>query len=83
MPGRGRDPFRMSAVFGSPSRMSGNGREDLPDVQEWSRCPPGCLEVVRRPARMTGSGREDIPDVQEWSVVVTTFGTTLQNIQEW
>ena len=32
---------------------------------------------------MSGSGSEAIPDVREWSVVVSTSGTTLPNIQEW
>ena len=48
-------------------RMFGSGREALPDVWEWSGCPPGCPSVVRRPSRMFGSGRETFPDVREWS----------------
>ena len=54
--------------------MSASGRDDLPDVQEWSGNPPGCLGVVRRPSRMPRKGRETLsyvlealPDIQEWS----------------
>ena len=54
-------------VVGRPSRMSGSGRESLPDVREWLRGPPGCPEVVERPYRMSGSGGEDLPDVWQGS----------------
>ena len=37
------------------SRMSGSGREDLPNVREWSGGPSGYPGVVRRPSLMTGS----------------------------
>ena len=57
--------------------MSGSGREVLPDVQEWSGGPPGCLGVVGSPSKMSGSGREapqmsgsgqeSLKDVREWS----------------
>ena len=56
----------MSGVVGRPSRMSGSGREALPDVREWSGGPPGCLGVVGRTSRMSGSSREVLPDVREW-----------------
>ena len=62
--------------------MTGSGSESLPNVQEWSESHPGCPGVVGRPTRMTGSGREALSDVREWSVVVSTSGTTLPNIQE-
>ena len=55
-----------------PSRMSDSGREILPDVQEWSEVPPGCLIVVgslsrmcMRPSRMSVSGQETLPDVRQ------------------
>ena len=35
--------------------MSGSGREDIPDVCEWSGGPLRCLGVVGRPCRMSGS----------------------------
>ena len=57
--------------------MSGSGREALPDVggvwealpdvQEWSRYPTGCLGVAGWLSQKSGSGREALPDVQEWS----------------
>ena len=59
-------------MFESPSRMSGNGRESLPDVREWSADPPGCPQVFRMPSRMLvvgmpswmpRSGREALPNV--------------------
>ena len=36
--------------------MSRSGREALPDVQVWSRGPPGCLGVVWIPSRMSLRG---------------------------
>ena len=45
--------------------MSGSGREDLPDVREWSRGPPGCPGVIGRPTQMFASGRESLSNVQE------------------
>ena len=54
------------------SRISGSGREVLPDVWEWSGGPPGFLGVVRMPSQMSESGRvalsvvqEALPDVRE------------------
>ena len=47
--------------------MSGSGLEALPDVREWSGCPPECPGVVRRPSRMSVCGCETLPDVREWS----------------
>ena len=70
-------------VAGRPSRMSGSGREALPDVREWSGGPPECPAVVGRPFRMSGSGREALPKVREFSVEVGISGTTLPNIQDW
>ena len=56
--------------------MSGSGREALPEVrvgtealpddQELSGGPPGCLGFVGRLSRMSGSGREGFSDVWEW-----------------
>ena len=37
--------------------MSGNGRDALLDVREWSGDHPGCLGMVGMPSRMFGSGR--------------------------
>ena len=42
-----------------PPRLSGSGRETLPDVREWSGDPPRCSGVLRRA----------LSDVQEWSGV--------------
>ena len=55
----------MSAVIRSPSRKSGNGREALPDVREWSGGLSGCPGVVVRPTQMSRSGREAFPDVRQ------------------
>ena len=38
--------------------MSGSGREAIPDVQELSGGPPGCLGVVVMPSRMSVSLQE-------------------------
>ena len=56
--------------------MSGSGREDLPDIREWSGGPPGYPGVVGRPSRISRSGQETprmslcgweaLPDVREW-----------------
>ena len=64
-------------VVGTPSQMSGSGREALPDVREWSGGPPRCPGEVGRlsrmswkgrgPSRMSGSGREALPYFQERS----------------
>ena len=68
MSGSGREPFR----------MSGTGRETLPDVQEslldvreCSEGPPGCPTVVESLSQNSGSGWEGLPDVWEWSEVPT------------
>ena len=50
--------------------MSKSGREVLPDVQEWSGGPPGCLGMVRRPSEMSGSCRDAVTDVRESLPVV-------------
>ena len=50
--------------------MSGNGRESLPDVREWSGGPHGCPGVARSGREAIpddGSGPESLPDVREWS----------------
>ena len=57
----------LSRMVRRPSRMSGSGREALPDVREGEGSPPGCAEVVGRPSRMIGIGREAILDVRDWS----------------
>ena len=44
--------------------MSVSGREDLPDIWQWSGGPPECPGVFRRIVRMSGSGREAVPDVR-------------------
>ena len=44
----------MTGVVRSLSRMSGSGRETLPDVRERSS----------KPSRMSGSGREALEDVR-------------------
>ena len=49
------------------SRKYGSGRENLPDVQEWSGGPPGSSGVIGRSSRMSGSGREALRYVLEWS----------------
>ena len=54
-------------IFPDEREIHPDVREVLPDVREWSGCPPGFLEVVRRPSRMSGSGLEDLLDVREWS----------------
>ena len=65
-------PKKDSGVFGGPfrrygnghkaSQASGNGREALPEVREWSVGPPGSPGVV-------GSGRESLQEVRECSGV--------------
>ena len=62
-----------------PSRMSGNGRETIPDilelseslpeVREWSGGHPGRSGVVGMPSHMSGNGRETLLDVREGSAV--------------
>ena len=54
--------------------MSGNSRETLREVREWSGDHPGCPRVVVMHSRMSGSGREALldvrdalPHVREWS----------------
>ena len=57
-------------------RMSWSGQKTLPDVQEWSGGPPGCLglvgrppqmpEVVGRTSGMSEGGREALPNVRKW-----------------
>ena len=47
--------------------MSGSGREALPNVQEWSDRPQGCLRLIERPSRMSESGSVALGDVREWS----------------
>ena len=60
----------MSGSCRRPFRMSWSGQETLPDVREWSGCPPGCPGVVgrpsrkfRSPSRMSESGLVTLPDV--------------------
>ena len=63
-------------VVGRTNRMSGSGREALPDVRggwearpdvrERSGRPPGCPGVVGMPLLICGSGREALPHVREW-----------------
>ena len=44
--------------------MPESGWLALPDVQEWSGGPAGCLAMVGKPSRMSGSVRETLPDVR-------------------
>ena len=49
-----------------PFRISGSGRETLPNVREcW-----GAFADVREASRKSGSGREALPDVREWSEAI-------------
>ena len=48
----------MAGSVGRPSRMSGSGREALPNVRKWSRGLPGSPRLVEMPSWMSGSGRE-------------------------
>ena len=69
-------PHECPGVVETPFRMSGSGRDTLPDVWEWSGDPPGYLGVVGRPAgcpgvverlsRMSGSGLETLVYVRKW-----------------
>ena len=45
--------------------MSGGRSESLPDVQEMSGVPHGCLGVVMRPSWMSGCGPESLLEVRE------------------
>ena len=63
--------------------MFGSGRESHPNVREWSGGRRGITGVVGSLYRLSRNGRESLPDVREWSVVVSSSGTTLPNIQEW
>ena len=47
--------------------MSGSGRVDLGDVQEWSGGPPGCLGVVGRPFHMSGRVQKALLNVRQCS----------------
>ena len=49
-------PLGCLGVIGSPSLMSGNGREFIPDAWERSGGPLRCLGLVRRPARFSVIG---------------------------
>ena len=64
----------MSGSCRRPSRMSGTGREALPDVREWwnalqdvrqwSVSTPKCPGVVGSPSRKSRSGQEALPYVR-------------------
>ena len=67
---------KFPGVVGMPFRISGSGREALPDDREWSVFP----------SRMSGSGRETLTDVPERSVDlpdVRQWWESLTDIQEW
>ena len=70
-----------------PSRMSGSGRDALPDVRQLSRGPTGCPAVVGTPSRLSGSGREALPNVREWSGCPPgcqgVVGVALPEVREW
>ena len=66
-PGVVRRPPGCPGVVGRPSRISGSGREALPDIRDLSGSLRGCLGVIGRPSQMSGSGRESLGDVREWS----------------
>ena len=57
----------MFGVVGRPSRMSGSGREALPNIREWSGGPPGCPGVVGKPSRMSAIGWEPYIEVRDCS----------------
>ena len=40
--GKGWEAPKCPGLVGRPSRMSGSGREALPDVREWLGSSPGC-----------------------------------------
>ena len=70
-----RGPPVCPGVVGSPSRMSGSGRNGLPDVWVRSEAP-----------RMSGSGREALPDVRERSEAPWMSGSgreAHQDVREW
>ena len=54
----------MSAIVREPSQTSWSGLEAIQDVQEWSRRPPRCIEVVGRPSRISRSVQEALPYVR-------------------
>ena len=66
-------PSRFFVSGGRPFRMSGSGRDSLPDVLEWPGFPPGCPAIVGRPSQMCGRSREMLPNV--WSA--------FPNVWEW
>ena len=53
-------PSRISVRL---SRMSGRGRESLPNVWEGLGVPPGSLGRLTRPSLMSGEDRETLPEV--------------------
>ena len=59
-------------MSGRPFRMSGSGREALPDVREWLGGPPGCPGVVCSRSQMSGTGQETLSDV--WELLGGPFG---------
>ena len=66
--------------------MSGNGREALPEVREWSGGLPKGLEVVGRPSRRSGSGREALQEVQQVERHTRTSESgqeALPEVREW
>ena len=48
-------------------RMSGSGREGIPDVRELLGDPRGCPGVVGKISGMSGSVREALLHVRAWS----------------
>ena len=66
-PGCAEGPPNCSGVVGWPFRMSGSGRETLPDVRECSEGPLHCPRVVGRLSQKSGRGWEAHTDVREWT----------------
>ena len=47
-------------MFGNPYRMSGSGREVLPNVRKESGRYPGSPGVIGKPSQMSGSGPDSL-----------------------
>ena len=45
--------------------MAWSGREDFPNIREWSGSPSGSPGVVGMTSRMSGSVRDVLPEVRE------------------
>ena len=56
------DPPGSAGVVGSPSRISGSGREAFPNVR---KALPVCTGVVKRPSQMSGNIQNTLSDLRE------------------